>query len=57
MWSPQENDDFFGEPQEEDKDPPVTCGACMDSMLAVGFSKGETCPICSPYRWPTDASG
>ena len=22
MWSPRENDDFFGEPQEKDKDPP-----------------------------------
>lgn len=33
------------------------CGVCMDSMLAAGLTKGQTCPICSPYRWPTDASG
>jgi hypothetical protein len=24
MWSPRENDDFFGEPQDEDKDPPAS---------------------------------
>lgn len=25
MWSPRENDDYFGEPQEEDPDPPQPC--------------------------------
>jgi hypothetical protein len=38
MWSPQENDDYFGEPQEEDRDPPAP--------RVTGATELLPCPFC-----------
>lgn len=44
VWSPRENDNFFGEPQEEDIDPPQPCvtGAPDTIYLVYGDLEEST---------------
>jgi hypothetical protein len=44
VWSPRENDEFFGEPQEEDRDPPATrvTGAPSEIWLVYGDLEEDT---------------